>query len=774
LPASAQTVAAVKAGATKSSDRLETIVVTARKKAENLQKVPLTVTAINKKVLDQSHVQNLQDIGFLTPGILVADFGSENFTSITVRGVTDLTAGLNVPDVATFLDGIYLREPAAIEIASAGLSQVEIIKGPSGALYGRDAYSGVINYVPDRPTSTPHANLDYTIGDYAKEQLVGNVSGPIYGDMVFGKLFGQFDNFDGTFKDPISGTKAGGDVKKDIGDLLDIKWTKEISTYFDLYYGYDVFNASPDEAIKANCGNITDGGEYGLVCGRIKAPDSVTLSNNPQGGVAFNLRRTFYGSMRNTAEFDWGKIESLTGASQVDEQAFGSFDYASLGRPYLLTNGKSVNEYENYGIGTNTGNFSEEVRYTSPQDQRLRYGVGAYFYRERQIYSTGAGVSEYNIPAGVSLANPFGAFGFDVTTFATPTGAISPNLTLSHHLTTESAGFGNADIDILPNLTLSAQYRYTDLLQQFVEVKSDSFPGTFDPFGSHISQTNQYFNTNDSIRWTPIPTAILYFTFANGTKPGGFNAGSTLPGDEAFGPETDTSFEWGTKTSWLDNRLRANLAIYHIATQNVQAFGPSSNPTSPAEVIRNFGSTTNTGGEAELSGKPTDETTFTFGADYNNPTFNGGTLDVIDNSYCAQIPSCAKTLVKGNGGKVLEVPIGGNTVPYSPRLTLTLTGEYDYQFADIYNGYVRVNYAFRSPQSLDAAELWSVGASSNLDFYTGLSRGPYSLGAYVKNVTNNHVPVNFQYAAQLEFFQDVPVVTLPQGRTFAFTLGVHF
>jgi iron complex outermembrane receptor protein len=312
------------------------------------------------------------------------------------------------------------------------------------------------------------------------------------------------------------------------------------------------------------------------------------------------------------------------------------------------------------------------------------------------------------------------------------------------------------------------------MLQKYVERSYDFAPGVFDPYGPEISQTNQYFNNNDSIRWTPIPNAILYFTFANGTKPGGFNSNATTPGDKSFGPESDTSFEWGTKTSWFDNRLRANLAIYHINTQNVQAFAPSADVTSPGEVIKNFGSTTNTGGEAELSGKPTDDTTITFGADYNNPTFKAGTLDVLDNTYCEVIPSCAKTLVSANDGQVKEVPIGGHVVPYSPRLTLTITGEYDFEFADIYSGYARVNYAFRSPQSLDAAELWSVGSSSNLDFYTGISRGPYSLGAYVKNITDNHVPVNFQYAAQLEFFQDVPVVTLPQGRTFAFTFGAHF
>jgi len=755
---------------------LETITVTARKKSENLQKVPLTITVLDKKTLDQSHVQNLDDIGYLTPGINVVDYGSEVGTSITIRGITDLTFGTNVPDVATFLDGVYLREPAAIEIAALGGTQVEVIKGPVSALYGRDAYTGVINYIIQRPTSAPDANLQYTVGDYGKEQVLANVSGPIYDDKVFGKIFGQFDNFDGTWKDATSGAQAGGDIKKDVGGLLDVKLNENLSTHVDLYYGYDFFNNDPNQAVPANCGNISGGGVFGLYCGRIPTGTHVDVGNNPAAGNPGNERRTFFGSMRNTVAYDWGKIDSITGATRIDQQQFGIFDASCCGRPYPLVNaitgaatGKTVNEYGYYGAANQTSNISEELRFTSPQDQRLRYGFGGYYYRENRVVISSASLSTYNVPAGDALSGAFGLLPF----FETPNGEEGKNINLAHQLTVESSGFANGELDILPNLTVSAEYRYTDMLQHFVAVENEfDGPADVDPLGSHISQTNQYFNNNDAIRWLPIPNATLYFAFGNGTKPGGFNGASTVVADEAFGPETDVSFEGGFKTSWLDNRLRFNASAYHIDTQNTQAYGPSSDPTNPATVIKNFGASSNTGTEIDASFKPLDSTTLTVGFDYNSPTFNNGAFDLADSTYCVQIPSCAKTLV--TVGPHQEIPISGDAVPYSPKITLTLQGEYDYEFLDVYKGYARVNYSYHSSEAADAAGLNSIGPSSNLDFYTGILRGPYSIGAYVKNITDNRVPVNFQYEVTLEAFQGIPVINLPPGRTFAFTFGVHF
>ena len=763
-----------------SSKGLEVITVTSRKKAETLQKVPLSITAISKKELQNSRVQNLFDIVALTPGVNISDLGSEVGTSITIRGVTDLTSGANIPDVAVFLDGVYLREQAAINVAAAGLAQVEVLKGPVSALYGRDAYSGVINYITERAGPVPHANLEYTVGDYGKEELQASVSGPIWGDKVLGKIFGTYDNFDGTYKDDVSGARGGGYEKKDFGGLLDFNWNENITTRIDGYYGYDYFGNSAIEGITPNCGFNAAIGANELYCGRVHPNGQVQIGNDTQAGNPGNERRVFFGSMRNTLSYDWGKIDSLTGATRIDEQAFQAFDASSLGRPYALAdvstgpyvpNGKYALEHEFYGASSETSNFSEELRYTSPQDQRLRYGVGGYYYRERRNEVSAAAISDGNVPAGEELAavNPYGV---PLSIWQTPTGSVGQNINVSHQLTNEASGFANGELDILKNLTISTEYRYTDLLQQFVAERNQYDGPEIEPFGSHISQTNQYFNTNEAIRWLPIPNATLYFAFANGTKPGGFNGASTVLADEAFGPETDTSYEGGIKSTWLHNRLQVNAAAYHIDTANVQAYGPSSDPKNAATLIKNFGQSANTGFEVDLRGRPLDDVTVSLGGSYNDATFVKGSYDLSDNGYCAIIASCAPRLV--TRGVHQEIPIDGDMVPYSPKVTLTATAEYDYQLAEIYKGFVRGVFSFKSSEYADAAELTSIGPSTNFDFYTGISRGAYSLSAYVKNITDNRVPVSFGYNVQLEYFQDVPVVVLPPGRTFAFTFGVHF
>ena len=137
--------------------------------------------------------------------------------------------------------------------------------------------------------------------------------------------------------------------------------------------------------------------------------------------------------------------------------------------------------------------------------------------------------------------------------------------------------------------------------------------------------------------------------------------------------------------------------------------------------------------------KPTVDTTLTFGLDYNDPTFSAGSQDLSDAGYCALIASCKPTLITiGSGGGAHQIiPIGGNDVPFSPKLTLSVTAEYNYEFLDVYHGYIRGNYSLRSSEYTSPANLTSIGGSSNLDFYAGITRGPYSLGAYVKNVTNN-------------------------------------
>jgi iron complex outermembrane receptor protein len=764
------------------SQSLTTIKVYARKKVENLQKVPLSVTAITAKTLQQAHVENLHDIIALTPGVNVADFGAEAGTTITIRGDTDQTFGINVPDVATFVDGAYVREPAALNIAAAPLSDVEVIKGPVSALYGRDAFAGVIDYNFARPSDTPSANISETAGDYGKSELKGDISGPLFGDKVVGEVFGDFDTFNGTYKDNVSGAQAGGDQKKDIGALLDFNWTDNFTTHLDFYYGYDYFNNAAVEALKPNCGDSTEVAPDGaailapnLYCGTVKTNGTVQVGNNPAAGNAGNERRTFYGSMDNAAKFDWGTIDSITGASQVDEQAFQLFDGSSTGEPYELanigtptvSNGKYADEHSYYGQANNTGDVSEELRYSSPQNQALRYGAGAFFYSEERYYASGASVSEEGIPAGdtLDIEDTFG----DTAFFETPTGSIGPNINAAKLSTDEEAGFANAEYDLLPNLTVSSQYRYSWILEKnnVTSYEYGDVPGVTTGTEPHLAE--QYFSTNESIRWFPIPNQMLYFSFANGEKPGGFN--NTYANQYAsFGSESNTSFEGGFKTQFLDGRMQLDGAAYHINTSNLQEYVPLPNGS---EAIANAnGQTSNTGFEIDARAVPVDGLTVTGGFNYNNPTFDNGAFDADDAYNCVEIASCAAKEITVHG--LLELPVAGHTVPLTSKETLSGTAEYDFTVADHYPAYVRGDYSFQSSQFTDDTNLTSIPASGILNLFAGISKGRYTASVYVKNVTNDEAPNFFQYDATLDYFNDVPVVSLLPGRTFAFTIAAKF
>jgi iron complex outermembrane receptor protein len=762
---------------------LATINVVARKKVENLQKVPLSVTAITAKVLKQAHVENLHEIVALTPGVNIADFGAEAGTTITIRGDTDQTFGINVPDVATFVDGAYIREPDAINIAAVPLSDVEVVKGPVSALYGRDAFAGVINYNIARPTSTPHADISETAGDYGKSELQGDISGPIFGDKVLGEIFGDFDTFNGTYKDNTSGAEAGGDQKKDIGGLLDFHWSDNFTTHVDFYYGYDYFNNAAVEAITPNCGagtEITPDGAPtftapNLVCGTVKTNGSVQVGNNPAAGNAGNERRTFYGSMDNNLTYDWGTIDSITGASQVDEQAFQLYDASSTGEPYQLANiatptvanGNYADEHSYYGQANNTGNVSEELRYSSPQNQSLRYGAGAFFYSEERYYAGAASVSEENIPAGqtLDLEDSFGETGV----FETPTGSIGPNINAAKLSTDEEAAFANAEYDLLPNLTVSSQYRYSWVLEKnnVTSYEYGDFPGATTGTEPHLAE--QYFSTNEAIRWFPIPNQMLYFAFANGEKPGGFN--NTYAAEYAsFGPESNTSYEGGFKTQLLGSRLQLDGAVYHIDTTSLQEYVPL--PDGSEAIADADGHTSNTGFELDARALPMDGLTLTGGFNYNDPTFNNGAFDAADAYNCVEIASCAAKEKTVHG--LLELPVGGNTIPLTSKVTLSATAEYDFILADQYPAYVRGDYSFQSSQFTDATNLTSIPASGILDLFAGVSKGPYTLSAYVKNVTNDEAANFFQYDSTLDYFNHVPTVSLLPGRTFAFTIAAKF
>jgi hypothetical protein len=452
----------------------------------------------------------------------------------------------------------------------------------------------------------------------------------------------------------------------------------------------------------------------------------------------------------------------------VDEQAIQLFDASSTGEPYQLANiatpgipnGNFALEHSFYGSASNTGNLSEELRYSSPQNLPVRVGGGTFLFSETRFDKAAASLSGLNIPAGQTFYETFAS----PNLFATPTGAVGPNVNADKHNTNEEAGFANIEADLLPNLTIASQYRYTFYHQNF-RITSNEYAG---PGGAAYHSAEQYFATNESVRYFPIPNQMLYFAFANGEKPGGFNSGAPVS-QAAFGPESDLDFEGGFKTQFLANRLQVNATAYHVDVNNLQLYVPLADGT---EYILSQGKTQNTGVEVDVRALPVDGLTIGGGFNYNDPTFPAGQYDAADAYNCAELASCAAT--EKTVGGLLEEPVGGKTVPLSSKVTLSVEAEYDFLVLDKYPAYLRGDYSYKSSQFTDPSNLTSIGASSNVDVFAGVSRGPYTLSVYVKNLTDDESANFFQYDSTLDYFNKVPTATLNPGRTFAFTVAAKF
>ncbi|MCS6948427.1 MAG: TonB-dependent receptor plug domain-containing protein, partial [Steroidobacteraceae bacterium] len=144
---------------------LEEVVVTARKREESLQEVPLVVNALTAEQIERSSIQNLTDIALRTPGLNYEGYASAGQAGAAViRGLAPTQLTNRIPNVAVFYDGVYLQNQALQDIGVFDIERVEVLKGPQSALYGRNAFAGAINYIPRKPSADWKAELGVTVG----------------------------------------------------------------------------------------------------------------------------------------------------------------------------------------------------------------------------------------------------------------------------------------------------------------------------------------------------------------------------------------------------------------------------------------------------------------------------------------------------------------------------------------------------------------------------------------------------------------------------------
>jgi len=494
---------------------MQEIIVTARKKAESLRDVPVAITAFSAESIEEAGIRDLYDVAELTPGLSFFNAQGEFLAVPVIRGMapTDIFGENNA---AIFVDGVYVSGREGLNFSQLDLERIEVVKGPQSALYGRNAFSGAINYVTRMPSDVPGMKVEVTGGSDGRKGGQAAVGGPIVGQQLSGRLSVLYDEFDGSYDNPLGGQDIGGYRYRSLQGKLHWAPADTFSVTGALYYSNDEIDDSATTAYPANCENRVDGdlGAQRLLdfCGRIPSMEDYAdtlrgigtpsalyvaeaLSDEAIPKIAGALgedRDLVRGHLTLNWEVLGGTLTALSGYSKTEQEA-------------LVDGNRSLGEYLPFVYCTNTaeiapgayicnrvgGQFpldrltsgvlqlqqesetreiSQEIRFTSRQDRALRWSTGVYWYDvKRDVRERGAeATNQLGVPPF-----PDNQFGPVVSSFPIiigeaafrdwfrPGGNADPlERHIEEHRDDSWSVFAAGDLDVSEQLTLDAQLRY--------------------------------------------------------------------------------------------------------------------------------------------------------------------------------------------------------------------------------------------------------------------------------------------------------------------------
>lgn len=546
-------------------DTLQEIIVTARGRAEQLKDVPISESALTQQQIEDAHIREVGDFINLTPNITIVQAQNAGYSAITIRGITQVRNSES--PVAVVVDGVQEINPAQFTQQLFDVESIEVLRGPQGALYGRDAEGGAILIRTRQPTNQFEGHVDAGGGSGGEFNTQAVLSGPIVNDQLFFRVGANYLDRSGYFDNVYLNAKQ--DPFRDVTVQALLKWTPGDKFSADLRgsfanthggslnYHFQGANLLPNGLINpANPVSFTIPGNANLVSDKFISRD-----------IGTDHRTTGEVSLKLAYDGDFATLSSVSAWNHVEEF------YGGDGYPYGNTNTlQLIPGTDFFDVDASATQYldvtarSEEFRLTSRSDQPLRWMIGGYYlYTDRFISTTtgfnnGLGILQVEtIPAGPNSVNPTLSFLGD-----------------NNH-NTATAGFANVDYDVLQQLQLSAAYRYDwDRRTQFVSpYNTAGSPGAVNRATFGLGQPKF------SATYKATPDLNFYTSWGVGFRSGEFNQNGTAQAAAAVGvngvgdlvpQEKAKTSEVGFKGSWFSNRVKVSGDVYQTDVDNQQYF----------------------------------------------------------------------------------------------------------------------------------------------------------------------------------------------------------
>jgi len=729
---------------------VEEIVVTARKREENLQEIPLSISAFTVDQLRDRGIDNIHELAELTPGFAMDRGFGRFFDRPVVRGQSSILGGRNA---SFFVDGVYVNNTIASGTIDS-LERIEVLRGPQSALFGRATFAGAINYITKRPSDEHEGEFNGRLGSHDDYKASLWLSGPVVEDKMYYFIAGNWDYYGGEWKNnlapnpptvplfPRGPNRITGPTRGDTSKLgteegqdLTLKFlftpsdTVEFvvkGTYQDIddsHYPRTLVGKDEHNCFAPVAGTATQNSP-GYICGEIEARDPNTgkqrraelnipdledgvtsLFVGPVSGAIGGpgLHRESYRALAEMT-LDVDDWEIVTRGSYNRDDETQSFD------------GDTIHDRAISGLGIlqtdsdlNFEDYSFEARVSSPADEDLRGLAGVYYYNEKNK----------DRARSIGAFGP-GSFQADGSDFDTDT-------------VDNWAVFGALDYDVTDEVTVSIDGRYAEDKIGTIGRGGLNASSKFNSFTPRVTVDYQYTDDN-----------MVYAKVAKGNKPGGFNtvffgqdiseqsrAEGIAAGLDKVNEEKAWTYEVGTKNTFLDGRATFNVSAYYIDWTNQQLTQTidiidDNGAASTAPVLVNLGATEIFGGEVEATWVATDNITFNVGyalADTEIKVFN-------DENHTALTGEDDPDLV--NGGNV-----SGNQLPKQPKHTVNFSGTYRDELSGDADWFFRYDMIYESKRWTETSNFSHTGDIWRLNLRLGVEADNWKITGYVNNALND-------------------------------------
>jgi iron complex outermembrane receptor protein len=772
--ASAQTKGAL------ATNQVEEVVVTARKSVENLQQVPLAITALTSASLERANTKQIGDLAILTPGLNIGGNGQESNQQPSIRGLSFTGNQTDEGNVAVMLDGVYIANPSALSVAMMNIERVEVVKGPQSALFGHSAFGGAINYVPAAPPLSFEGKAQVGGGTYGSYHGRISLGGPIFGDVVTARGGFSYDKAGGTYKDSVNGKEIGGSEKKDADLVVRIRPRDWMTYDIGAYYGDDLFGLIQKVAFPNNCAPNATTGAFGFYCGELPSGETLksllVAPSRAPSGVTGNNRQVRHARGKATYDLSLAKVEVSGSYFDVKDNFYGELFGVRDGLLFPLAGAPagtaSVHVFS--GAAQNNTDYSAEMRISSNDQGPLRWAVGGYYYTTDQQIRTDIGLDGGLIPAGrkiTCLAAVSFACGL-ITADGSP--ASPPGFATVNNK--QTSAFASLGYDVTKDLTVSAEARYTSehkVSNVLFIVTSPTSPKVFQ------TADFKYWDPRFTVNYKLSADHMIYASAAQGTKSGGFNTRAILPEDNAYNPENNWTYEVGSKNVFFDNRLRLNVAAFLSNWTDLQIIVPSANIIG-GSVTKNYGSMKAMGGEVEAQVYLTDGVIFSSGFAYTDPRFGNDTYDFSNVATCRLVPSCAPNVIANAPsprGPVAAVKMDGLLRQYVSQVQITAGIGIDRPLVGNWDWFATGAYKYESKQYTQLDDLRYIPARNSLSLRAGVKEGGLRFTVFAQNALNDLTPVALSAGQGITRYTtatQTPTASLPDQRRIGVTVDYAF